>query len=159
MGSALSLEWESMAVQGKPVHLEADYRNLARTLSSISFPKDGGSKQGCYPGAMTRQPPRSKAPNLAAPRGACTYEGPLTPTRSRPGTCHFRFMGWACLSAWTLSNLACLLQGPLYSGYSLDITRNYGAGKFCLVKSNVKEILRERKYMDFWEEDLRFNQI
>lgn len=66
-----------MAVPGKPVHLEADYRNLARTLSSISLPKDGGSKQGCYPGAMRRQLPRSKTPNLAAPRGIRTYEGLL----------------------------------------------------------------------------------
>lgn len=38
-----------MAVQGKPVHLEADYRNLVRILPSLSSPKDLGSfpkKQG-----------------------------------------------------------------------------------------------------------------
>lgn len=38
-----------MADQGKPLHLEADYRNLARILPSLLPSKGTGSKQGCFP--------------------------------------------------------------------------------------------------------------
>lgn len=58
-----------MAVQGKSVHLEADYRNLARILPSLSLPKDAGPKQGCYGRTMRRQPQRSDA-QTSPSRGA-----------------------------------------------------------------------------------------
>lgn len=44
LGWTLHLEQDSVAVPGKLVHLEADYRNLARILFSFSFPKDSVSK-------------------------------------------------------------------------------------------------------------------
>lgn len=59
-----------MTVQGKSVHLEADYRNLARILPSLSLPQDAGSKRGCHQGAGRRQPQRRGAPGLT-PQGTC----------------------------------------------------------------------------------------
>lgn len=62
-----------MAVQDKSVHLEADYRNLARILPSLPFPKDVGSKRGCHQGEVRRQPQRRGAPGLT-PQGTCNHK-------------------------------------------------------------------------------------
>lgn len=39
--------------------------------------------------------------------------------------------------------------GLVSSGFSLEVIRNYGVGKFRQEKGHVKEILWERKCMDF----------
>lgn len=44
---------------------------------------------------------------------------------------------------------ACLQLGVAPSGFSLEVVRNSGVGKLCQEKSNLKEILWERKCMDF----------
>lgn len=66
-----------MTVQGKSVHLEADYRNLARILPASHSQKMQGAN-GLSPRSSEEAAPEEGSPEPHAP-GHLQSQGPLTP--------------------------------------------------------------------------------